>query len=82
LTSQDAQDRTVLRAAQPETVKDYTVKVLTATGETRTVAEVKGNFQRLKRHKFEAVEAKSVRVEIAATNGAEEARVFEVRCYA
>jgi hypothetical protein len=82
LTSQDAQDRTVLRAAQPETVKDYAVKVTTASGETRTVAEVKGNFQRLKRHKFEAVEAKSVRVEIAATNGAEEARVFEVRCYA
>ncbi len=82
LTSQDSQNNTVLRAAQPETVKDYSLTYQTASGETRTLASVKGNFQRLNRHRFEPVDAKSLRLEISSTNGADDARVFEIRCYA
>jgi len=82
LTSQDAQNNTVLRAAQPETVKDYRVTFQNASGETRTLATVAGNFQRLNRHHFDPVEAKSLRLEISSTNGADDARVFEIRCYA
>jgi hypothetical protein len=81
LTSQDSQNNTVLRAAQPETVKDYSVTYQTGAGETRTLATVKGNFQRLNRHRFEPVDAKSLRLEISSTNGADDARVFEIRCY-
>ncbi len=36
----------------------------------------------LARHRFAAVETGAVRLRIAATNGDELARVFEVRCYA
>ena len=69
LTAQDSQNNTVLRAAQPETVKDYRVTWQNASGASQTLATVKGNFQRLNRHRFEPVEAKSVRLEIQSTNG-------------
>jgi len=42
---------------------------------------VKGNFQRVNRHVFEAVETSTVRLEFSTTNGDSLARVFEVRCY-
>ena len=67
-----------MRAPQPETVKDY--RVLSPA--SKTVASVKGNFQRLNRHAFEPVETSRIRVEVEATNGDPLARVFEIRCYA
>ncbi len=71
------------RQPQPETVKDYKVQVRKkGSGEFVTVATVIGNYQRLNRVRFEAVEAEAVRVHVTATNGLEEARMFEVRCYA
>jgi hypothetical protein len=82
LTSQDAQNIGIVRAPQPETVKDYSVTYKTADGKTHDLATVKDNFQRLNRHHFDPVEAQSLRVEVRATNGSEEARVFEIRCYA
>jgi hypothetical protein len=77
LSAQDSQNVNLLRAPQPETVRDY--RVLCGA---RTVAEVKGNFQRKRRHDFDAVETDTVRVEVAATNGDPDARIFEIRCYA
>jgi hypothetical protein len=77
LSAQDTVNAHVIREPQPETVRDYTVKA----GD-KVVASVKGNHQRLKVHRFDAVETKSLRVEVQATNGADEARVFEIRCYA
>lgn len=65
-----------MRAPQPETVRDYTVSA------TREIAAVKNNFQRVNRHDFPAIETNRVRIEIQATNGIEEARIFEVRSYA
>ena len=71
------------RTPQPETVKDYSVQVRKkGTTDFTTVATVKGNYQRLNRLKFEAVEVDSLRIHITATNGIDEARIFEVRCYA
>jgi hypothetical protein len=77
LSAQESQNVNLLRAPQPETVKDYRVLV----GD-RPVAAVEGNFQRLVRHTFEAVDTTHVRIEIDSTNGDAQARVFEVRCYA
>ena len=82
LSSQDAQNVNLLRAAQPETVKDYTVVARLADGGERRLATVKNNFQRLNRHRFDAAEVQSVRVEVQATNGDALARIFEIRCYA
>jgi hypothetical protein len=43
---------------------------------------VKNNFQRLRWHRFGAVDMDALRIEIQATNGDPEARIFEIRCYA
>lgn len=75
LSAADSQNVNLVRAPQPETVKDYRI----VCG-SRTIA-VQGNFQRLNRHTFDPVETASVRLELEATNGDPLARVFEIRCY-
>jgi hypothetical protein len=82
LTAQNSANVGIKRAAQPETVKDYTVVGQSRDGSKHVLASVKGNFQRLNRHKFDAVELESLRVEVQATNGDSLARIFEIRCYA
>jgi hypothetical protein len=83
LTSSLGVNRGIVRAPQPETVKDYSLWYRKAAGaELVRVAEVKGNHQRLNRHTFSAVEAQTVSIHITATNGDDFARIFEVRCYA
>ncbi len=81
LSSQDAVNNSCLRAAQTETVKDYTVTAVTASGASKTIASVKGNFQRINRLAADLSDVKRLRVEVTATNGLEQARIFEIRCY-
>jgi hypothetical protein len=81
LSGSDSTTRTTIRAAQPETVKDYRL-LYNQGGEWKELAAVKGNFQRLNRHKVGTVETDAIRVHVTATNGDELARIFEVRCYA
>jgi len=52
-----------------------------AGGALRPLASVTGNHQRLKRHRFEPVDAAAIRIHVTATNGDPAARIFEVRCY-
>lgn len=83
LTSQNDFNRGVIRAPQPETVRDYTVAVRKrGAAEWTEVASVKGNFYRLRRHSFTPVEAEALRVTVQATNGDDAARIFEIRAYA
>ncbi|MBL8238587.1 MAG: FAD-dependent oxidoreductase [Bryobacterales bacterium] len=83
LTSSDSINRGIVRAAQPETVRDYEVQVRKAGAtDWTTVASVTGNFQRVRRHRFAAVEVEAVRVQAKSTNGSDSVRVFELRCYA
>ena len=82
LSAQESQNVNLLRAPQPEIVKEYSLVARTPTGEERTLAAVKSNFQRLNRHAFEPLEVQSLRLEVQATNGDRLARVFEIRCYA
>jgi hypothetical protein len=81
LTSSDSHNAQMIRAPQPETVRDYAIKVRTYDGQDVEVARVSGNHQRLRRHDFAPLMARSVRLEIEATNGSDQARVYEVRCY-
>jgi len=76
LSAQDSAIINTVRAPQPETVRDYSI---TANG--KTVATVTKNHQRVNRLRFDPVETKSIRVAITGTNGLEQARVFEIRCY-
>jgi hypothetical protein len=82
LSSSDGANRSIIRAAQPETVRDYVISYRTsAEGPWTKLVEVQGNHQRLRRHGFEPVDAQAMRVQVQATNGDKLARIFEIRCY-
>ena len=82
LTASDGINQGIIRAAQPETVRDYVLSYRApGKGEWTELVKVEGNHQRLRRHRFEPVEAEAVRLQVLATNGDKLARVFEVRCY-
>jgi hypothetical protein len=82
LTSSDSHNAKMVRAPQPETVRDYTVEAVTDGGKRLEVAKVTGNHQRLRRHEFEPLSATAIRIHVTATNSSEQARIYEVRCYA
>lgn len=82
LTSLDSANRTIIREAQPETVKDYQLFYRESpNGEWKSLDSRKGNYQRLVRHRFPSVKAQAIRLQVDATNGDDLARVFEIRCY-
>ncbi len=72
-----------IRAPQPEAVRDYAI-LYRAPGsrELKEVVSVKANYERLRRHEFTPVEAAAIRIHVAATNGDDLARIYELRCYA
>lgn len=82
LTHQDSYNARMVRGPQPETVRDYELLYQPATGQPWvSIEKVTGNYHRLRRHIFKPVQAGSLRLKITATNGSDEARVFEIRCY-
>ena len=83
LTANDRMTRTIVRAPQPETVRDYEVQVRRqGIGDFVTVARVEGNHQRLNRVEFQSAPTDRLRIVIHKTNGDPLARIFEVRAYA
>jgi hypothetical protein len=83
LSSSDNANKGIIRAPQPETVKAYSLQYQTVDGKDWVeLASVTNNHQRIRRHKFAAVNAKRIRVQVKETNGDKLARIFEVRCYA
>lgn len=66
---------------QPETVRDYGLSVETAAG-WQPIENIQNNHQRLRRHLLEQIQPiTALRLTITATNGLDDARVVEVRCY-
>jgi FAD dependent oxidoreductase len=64
----------------PQCPRDYAVEIFSA-GQWQRVAEVKENYQRLRRHKFAPVVGEKLRVIVTATNGDPSAAIYEIRCY-
>jgi hypothetical protein len=71
----------VIRGPQPETICDYRVLIRKVDGTEILVADIRGNYQRMRRHMFKLAIVKSVRIEVLRTNGMNRAHIFEVRCY-
>ena len=63
-----------------ELVRDFDVELL-CEGNVVARQSVRGNYQRLCRVPFDGVLADTVRITVLATNGAPDARIFEVRVY-
>jgi len=71
-------DRLVDFGPTPECARDYEVEVRLGSA-WRKVAEVRGNYQRKRRHDFAPADSDALRITVRATNGAPDARIFEVR---
>lgn len=82
LSASDGTTKRMVRGPQPETVRDYELSCVDAAGQRHSLAKVAGNHQRLCRHTFAPVEARSLRLHATATNGGDTVRVYEIRCYA
>jgi len=80
LSAQDSQNKGMIRASQPETVRDYELIGTDAGGQRKSLVMVKGNYQRLNRHCFPVTELRSLRLHITATNGSQLAALYEIRC--
>jgi hypothetical protein len=61
-------------------VRDYEI-LYRVKDDWRSLKKVAGNHQRLNRHRFDAIESGSIRVRVDATDGSDEARIFEIRVY-
>ena len=61
-------------------VRDYELSAH-VDGNWKPLAQVTGNFQRRRVHRFSPVTATKLRLTVNATNSAPSARVFEIRCY-
>lgn len=82
LSASDWANNGIIRAPQPETVRDYTLLARKGDGDAWVeLLRVDGNHQRRRKHRFEPIEARALRLQIRATHGDKLARVFEVRCY-
>jgi hypothetical protein len=81
LTHSDRYNARMIRGPQPETVRDYELRV--RTGATwSTVARVTENHQRRRVHEFSGVKADALQLVVRRTHGDPNARVFEMRAYA
>jgi hypothetical protein len=69
-----------VRAPVPETIAAYRIEAREG-GARRTVAREAGNYQRHRIHSFAPVHTDAVRIVCEATNGADQARIYEVRAY-
>lgn len=81
LSASDWATKGMVRGPQPETIRDYAIEIRRPGGSFEAVAEVEGNYQRLRRHTFEPTAVDAVRLVCNATNGSQQYRVYEMRCY-
>jgi hypothetical protein len=71
LSQQDSVNATVIRAPQPETVRDYELLYLKPDSKDWvSLLVITGNYQRLRRHDFKPFTASALRLKITATNAA------------
>jgi len=64
----------------PECARDYSIHYW-RMGKWKKIIGVTGNHQRFRRHVFNEVAGNRLKLEIEASNGAAQARVYEIRVY-
>ena len=82
LSEQANQKKGMVRGPQPETIADYVIEYADESGVFRELTRVEGNYQRLRRHAFPEISTVALRFTARRTQGSEEARLYEIRCYA
>ncbi|MFC2076022.1 FAD-dependent oxidoreductase [candidate division KSB1 bacterium] len=76
----DRLHRKMASGPQPETVKDFDISIR-KDGSWSKAAEIRDNYQRLRRVDLDGLPGDAVRIDVRQTNGLDHARIFEIRCY-
>jgi len=71
-------DKLVEIGPVPECVRDYTLYFYNGKSWVKILSET-GNYHRHRQHTFGPIVTKKLRIEVNATNGANEARIYEIR---
>jgi FAD dependent oxidoreductase/F5/8 type C domain len=64
----------------PDCVKNYSIAIL-ESGRWKTVVEERENYARRRVHRIEPSTANKIRITVRETNGAAQARIYEIRIY-
>ena len=70
----------MLSGPQPETSRNYEVVGVLPNGSERQLAKVENNYQRLRRHHFDPLKLRSIRITVERGTGPE-VGIYEVRAY-
>ncbi|HIE29018.1 TPA: discoidin domain-containing protein [Candidatus Poribacteria bacterium] len=73
-------DKMATKGAVPQCAKDYSL-YYDKNGEWVRLLSEKDNYHRRRKHTFNAIKTSKLRVQVEATNGADTARIYEVRVY-
>jgi len=71
----------MISGAQPESARDYRVIAVDETGNEIVLVKVLDNYQKLRRHSFDPLKIRSLRIQIDQGNGDEVVGIYEVRAY-
>lgn len=80
ITMSSRRQRQQVAGVPAELVKDYDVSLLLGD-QVVAVRQVRGNYQRINRICFDPTVCDRVRIDVLATNGEKQARIFEIRVY-
>lgn len=81
LSASDHVTARTIRAPQPETIRDYRILATDESGAAVKLGVVKDNYQRLRIHRIKPMKIKALTLEVEATNGSENASLYEIRIY-
>ena len=83
LTMSTAEDRlrNQILGPQPETARTYRIIGIRPNGETIQLGAASNNYQRLRRHQFDQVEVRELKIMIETSWDSEEVGIYEVRAY-
>ncbi len=82
MTSLKWLQKEMVSGPQPESIRDYRIVGILEDGSEKLLADVFYNYQRLRRHSFDPVKVKSVRIQVDQGNGGSEVGIYEIRAYA
>jgi hypothetical protein len=80
MTAQQSVIDKMIFGPQPESIREYAITGIMPDGTEKELAKVSSNCQRLRRHRFETIRVKAIRIDIQRANGPE-ARIYEVRAW-
>jgi hypothetical protein len=66
---------------QPESLRDYRVIGVLEDGSEKRLADIFHNYQRLRRHSFDSVKVRSIRIQVEQGNGNSNVGIYEIRAY-